>query len=149
MLSQDKTVCSASGVYCARMDVDQNETVIVTGEQALWTMKGWFRDAHLANDGEHLVAGYDGLVLLQEDYRADTTMITFWDRGHLIRAVPLSEVIIDDADLIPTVSHYLWGRSEGFDADGRFVVHTIENRRIAFDVKTGHSITSWFATYPR
>lgn len=131
------------------MVVADDEVLVITGRQVLWALKGWFRDAYLTDDGAHLVTGYDGLNLLQRDYQSDTTMLTFWRQGRKVRDVPLSEMIADVSRLVPTVSHYLWGHSEGIDSEGRFVVHTIENRRIAFDMGTGRAVENWTAAYPR
>ena len=35
------------------------------------------------------------------------------------------------------VSHDNWGHYLGFDQAGRYVIETVEGRRIAFDVRTG------------
>ena len=147
-LPQDKTICSANGAYCAQLTVAPAETVVLRGEEVSWTMSGWFRDVHLADDGSHLVTGYDGLNLLPRDYRPDMTMVTFWNRGRKMRAVPLSEVITDFSRLEPTVSHFLWGHSVGMDERGRFVIHTVEDRRISFDVATGRIVEIRSETYP-
>src|SRR5688572_30204689 len=53
----------------------------------LWTMYGWFRDLHVWNDGEHLVAGYNGLNLLELDYREAQAMLHFFRRAEVIRVV--------------------------------------------------------------
>ncbi|WP_282607777.1 hypothetical protein [Pelagibius sp. Alg239-R121] len=144
----DKSLCAPSGIFCAQMDVDPAETRIVTGHRILWRMPGWYRDAHLADDGEHFVVGYHGRNLLQQDYKPETVMITFWRRDEIIRRVTLSEIIEDESNLKPTVSHFLWGHSVGFDCQGRFVIHTVENRRIAFDAETGVAIEVRQETYP-
>lgn len=144
---EDKAVCSPSGVACAVMNVDAGRTSFVKDGRVLWRMPGWFRDAYLADDGEHFVVGYDGLSLLWEP-RPDTTMITFWRRGRLVRDVALSEVIEDFSRLERTASHLLWGHTVGFDARGRFLVHTVEDRMLAFDVESGFVVESRPATYP-
>ncbi len=145
---QDKTVCAPNGLFCARMDLAANEIRVTSEDQLHWRMPGWFRDAYLADDGDHLVVGYGGLSLLDRDYRPQTTMITFWRRGRIVRRVPLSEVIAAPARLRPTVSHVVWGQTVGFDEAGRFVVHTAEHRRIAFDVATGLILETRPAPYP-
>ncbi len=146
---QDKTVCSQNGAFCAVMDAGSVRTNVVKDGKVLWSMPGWFRDAHLADDGEHLVVGYQGLGLLQWDYRPQTTLITFWRRGRLLRRVPLSEVIEDTDNLELTVSHFRWGRTLGIDGQGRFLVHTVEDRRMAFDIESGKLLEAWPAPFDR
>lgn len=143
----DYTVCSDNGVFCADLRVDPGQTTLRDGETVLWTLNGWFSDVHVANDGEHFVSGYYGFTLLERGFTADTVMLTIWRRGTLVRAVAISELIDDYDNLVETVSHYLWGRNEGFDDRGRFIVHTVEDRRIAFDVTTGEVVETWSADY--
>lgn len=145
---RDRVVCSPSGIFCAHMVVDANRTTIKRDGQVLWSMPGWFRVASLADDGMHFITGYDGASLLQPDYRPDTVMVTFWKRDSVIRRVLLSDIIEDPARLRRTVSHSLWGHSVGLDPAGRFVIHTIENRRIAFDVETGAAVQRRREPYP-
>ncbi|NIA68899.1 hypothetical protein HBA54_09870 [Pelagibius litoralis] len=133
----DREICSPNGLYCAVMDAAANETTVFHQGLPLWRRPGWFRDAFLADDGEHMIVGYRGLELLQWDYRPETVMISFWRRDRLIRAVPLSEVIEDTAKLELTTSHFLWGRTVGIDDSSRFVVETVEDRRLTFDITSG------------
>jgi hypothetical protein len=100
-------------------------------------MAGWFRLAALSDDGEILVAGYDGMNLLPLDYSPDLVVLTFYRRGAFIAEVTLDQVIDDFAALERTVSHYNWGYYLGFDQAGRYVIETVEGRRIAFDAATG------------
>jgi hypothetical protein len=145
---EDWTACSPSGSFCAELVVANDRTTVLKDGQPLWRMKGWFRDAYLADDGEHVVVGYDGLNLLQPDYRSDMPMLTFWRRDAIVREVPLSDVIADFAKLERTVSHFRWGHTVGFDREGRFLVHTIENRMLAFEVETGNLIEVRPVIYP-
>jgi hypothetical protein len=134
------SVCSPSGAYCALMDPRSWTTrVYRSGNPSgvLWSMPGWFRLAALTDDGETLIAGYDGLNLLPLDYRRDQVILAFYRRGALLEAVPLEEVIADFASLERTLSHYQWGHYLGFDDEGRYVIETVEGRRIAFDGATG------------
>lgn len=134
------TVCSQSGEFCAHLDPRTALTRIFRAGQEshdLWTMKGWFRQAELADDGETLVVGYDGLNLLALDYHEDDLILRIYRRGKLIRAVPLNEVIADFLSLERTESHYFWGHYVGFDEAGDYVIETVEDRLIAIDVATG------------
>ncbi len=145
---QNKTVCSVNGIFCAHMNLDNNQIIVKRNDQPIWVLPGWFEDAYLADDGQHFVVGYKGLSLLRLDYQPNTTMITFWRRNQLIRQLALSDVIIAFSNLQRTVSHYRWGHIEGFDKKGRFVIHTVENRSIAYDVETGLELESWVKTFP-
>lgn len=138
-----KTVCSPNGVYCAVMDPNTSLTRVHRAGRAnetLWSMTGWFRVAALSDDGKHLVTGYDGMNLLPLDYAPDTVVLTFHKRGEVIRRVKLSDVVGDLAKLQPTVSHLYWGHYVGFNETGRYVIETVEGRRLAFDVATGQLV---------
>ncbi|MEE8507185.1 MAG: hypothetical protein V3S40_13315 [Kiloniellales bacterium] len=138
-----KTVCSPNGVYCAVMDPNTSLTRVHRAGRAnetLWSMTGWFRVAALSDDGKHLVTGYDGMNLLPLDYAPDTVVLTFHKRGEVIRRVKLSDVVGDLAKLQPTVSQLYWGHYVGFNETGRYVIETVEGRRLAFDVATGQLV---------
>ncbi len=140
---QPYTVCSPSGVFCAHLDPQKAITRIYRAGQEsddLWVMDGWFRQAALADDGETLVIGYDGLNLLSLDYREDDLILWIYRRGALVRAVALDEVIEDFSSLQRTVSHYLWRHYVGFDQAGNYVIETVEGRSIAIDVATGEVV---------
>ena len=133
--------CSPSGEYCARLDPAENsilaykpgvETIV------LWRAQGWSSVAALADDGEHLVLGYEGANLIPLDYRPDMAMLTFYRRGEVFRTVRLEELITDTAiKMNRTVSHYHWGDYLGLDAGGRYLVRTAIGREIRFDMTTG------------
>lgn len=141
-LPEHKTVCSPSGVYCAELNPASQRTIIWKDGQEIWSMPGWFGDAYLADDGEHFVEGYWGYNLLALKAGPSTTMITFWRRGELVRRAPLSEIIADLSNLTRTASHYFWGYTMGIDKEGRFLVQTVEDRVLAFDVESGALVES-------
>ncbi|MGH2360563.1 MAG: hypothetical protein ACRDGM_08485 [bacterium] len=143
---QTYTIYSNNKRFQAVLDAQRLVTTIYRvaiskGEPAakLWEMPGWFRVAALADDGEHLVTGYDGGNLLRMHDTDDETMLTFYRKGSPIRRVPLREIIPDRKVLRRTVSHYLWGSCRGFDAKGRFLVQTVDGREIAYDPMTGRA----------
>ena len=98
---QRKEVWCGSHHYCAVMDPRLRLTTVykVDGNTRtkLWAMPGWYRVAFLADDGEHLVIGYDGLNLIPQDdgdrakrpYEG-TGMIWFIRRGELRAAQQIS-----------------------------------------------------------
>lgn len=108
-----------------------------TADRALWTVKGWQRVFDVADSGHHLVACFSGMNLLPLDYRKDWAMLTFCDRGRLVRRVTLGELVPDLSRLQRTASHYQWGRCVGFDGPGTHVVETVDRGVIRFDVATG------------
>lgn len=124
------------------MDPVQNVTTVYRRraggvKEPLWSMKGWFRIAALSSDGEYLVTGFDGGNLLPIDYSKDQVMLSFFDRGRLIRQVRLSELVTDFSTLKKTVSHYEWGHYLGLNAQDHFTVELLDKRWILFDAKTG------------
>lgn len=139
------TVCSPSRVYCALSDPEGWTTRAFRAGQegiTLWSMPGWFRVAALADDGSHLVTGYDGINILPRGARRDTVLLAFYRHGELIAQARLGDVIEDMGRLQPTVTGLAWGSYVGFDARGRYVVETVERRRLAFDVTTGRIVAA-------
>ncbi|MBE9555645.1 MAG: hypothetical protein IMF08_02215 [Proteobacteria bacterium] len=131
--------CSPSGEYCARLDPVENsilaykpgvETIV------LWRAEGWSSVAALADDGEHLVLGYEGMNLIPVDHEPDMEMLIFYRRGMVFQRIALS-VLIDSAALQRTVSHWYWGDYLGLDANGHYAVHTADGKEFRFDMTTG------------
>jgi hypothetical protein len=133
---------SANKKFFAVMDPKSNMTVVyrvnADGLPSVhWTMRGWFEVAALADDGKHLIVGCGGGNLLPLSVTKDFPIIQFYKVGNRINVVTLGELLQDLSKLQRTVSHYRWGNYVGLDKDGRFVVQTVEGRRLAFDVTTG------------
>lgn len=105
----------------------------------LWKMSGWYRVAFVADDGKHMVTGYDGWNLVAKA-DLDQTMLQFWGEGSLVRSVALGELISDVTKLEPTVSHWHWGTYVGFRSDGLFEVETVDGKRHHYDVVTGERV---------
>ena len=103
----------------------------------LWRVPSWHRSIFVADDGRHLVTGYDGLNLIPTDYSADLALITFWREGRQIGEVTVAELFPDRAVLQRTVSHHAWGTIDGIDARGRLKVQRIDGKTLYFDVATG------------
>jgi len=137
-----KEVWSPNKKFCVVMEPDPATTTIfrVEGEgkrTKSWAMPGWFRAAHLADDGEHLIVGHGGINLLPLNVTKDEPMIRFYNKEKPINTVTLGELLKDQSSLKRTASHYLWGSYLGLDEKGRYVVKTVEERTLAFDVTTG------------
>jgi hypothetical protein len=126
------------------MDPDSQITTVYRAKgsqgERLWAMYGWFRVAALADDGDHLVTGYWGMNLIPVNYNKKEVMLYFFRRGELLNHVTLDQIIGDFFKLMRTASHYFWGNYGGFDRDGRYVVRTVEGRRLRFDVTKGTPI---------
>ncbi len=137
-----KTVCSANGMVCANTH-PQNGVSVFTKEQEseklFWIMPGWYRVMFVADDGDHVVTGYDGQNLLSRRDPAEI-MLRFWKRGTLIRAVPLKELLSDLESLERTVSHWHWGNYLGIDGDGHMSVKTVDGHLHRYDITTGRSV---------
>ena len=69
--------------------------------------------------------------------QAGLTLLTFYDRGRLVRRVSLGEGVPDLAKLRRTASHYEWGHCVGFDGPRTYSVETVDRGAIRFDVATG------------
>lgn len=105
----------------------------------LWTMNGWYRAIYPADDGEHLVLGFDGLNLLPVNAKPDLVVLRFVRRGEVIQALRLGDVLPDLSRLRRTASHLLWREAEGLDAQGRFVLVTVDGVKHVFDPATGRA----------
>jgi hypothetical protein len=139
------TIHTWSGPFEAVSDPDKNTLVVYRKVQAgrqrekVWQMDDYSDgDVFLADNGELVAFCYDGGNLLRPDAKPDQSMVRFYRRGELVRAVPLSEVIINKEALPRTVSNYRWGQFHGFfKASTRFAISTNEGRYIIIDGATG------------
>jgi hypothetical protein len=133
-------VRSPNGAFAAEIDPQMGVRVFdLRGKARVlrWRMRGWFRVAALADDGDHLVTGYFGQDLLDLDHKPDEVMLTFWERGKVIAEVRLDQLVRDRSKLERTASHYFWGSFLGLDAKGCYRVQTVEKKQLGFDAKTG------------
>lgn len=143
-----KEVWSPNKLFCAVMDPKTMTTTIfrIEGDPGnlerevkrnkQWAMHGWFRVAHLADDGEHLIIGHDGINLLPLDVTKNEPLIRFFKKGKRINVVTLGELVEDQSSLKRTVSHLCWGSYLGL-VEGHYAVETVEGRKLIFDVTTG------------
>jgi len=132
------SVVSQNSAFVAISDPEKGTRVLDNAtRRELWSMPGWFRWLFVADDGVHVVTGYDGMNLIPPDAADDLVLLTFWENGKAIRRVPLKEIVSSRSILTRTVSHYHWGTIEGINAAGFLVVNRSDGRRLLFDVTTG------------
>ena len=136
---------SRNGRFFAVPSKGGKETIVyekVKPKREVWRMAGRHEFADLSDDGEYIVDTYAGSNLIPLDYKPDLTMLTFYNRGVLVRKVPLSELIKDFRSLRRSISHYDWGFFLGFSAPHLYNVRTIEDRLIRYDVTTGQAVSN-------
>ncbi len=136
-----ETIWSPNKAYFAVMDPTDWITTVYRATPdgkptPRWAMYGWFREAYLADDGEHLVADPQGMSLLPLDYDKTQAMLYSFRRGELIKIVTLDKVAGAPPKLYRTASHFTFGRYVGFQHDGRFVVEPAQGPRFTLDVMT-------------
>lgn len=148
---QKKEVWCGSHHYCAVMDPRLRLTTVykVDGNTRtkLWAMPGWYRVAFLADDGEHLVIGHEGINLLPTNVENSDILAYFVRKGEVVATATLAD-IVEKSHLRRTASHLNWGEYLGIDEDGRFRVKTVEGKRLWFDVRSGKQVLSAVTAAP-
>jgi hypothetical protein len=135
-----------NGQYCAVSDPDPALTTVYRLDskgpsKALWTVKTWFRQAELTDDGEALVAGPDSLNLLDEDYRPSDALLRFYVKGKRVRVLTVGEVFPRGKGLEKTVSHYSWGDVEGQEPGAVLRVSLLRSSApLRYAMKTGKPV---------
>ena len=142
---QKKEVWCGSHHYCAVMDSRLRLTTVfkVDGNTRtkLWAMPGWYRVAFLADDGERLVIGHEGINLLPANTENSDILAYFVRKREVVATATLAD-IVEKSHLRRTASHLNWGEYLGIDEDCRFRVQTVEGKRLWFDVQTGKRVRS-------
>lgn len=123
---------SPDGRFVAELDPGRMETAVyridaVGARHYEWSMPGWFGHAALANGGDHFVVGSEEGGVVHADWHPADVVLRFYERGLLVRAITLSELVPDPTEMIRVESHFYWGRTKGFDAAGHYVVETIDH----------------------
>ena len=141
---QSRRVVAPSGKCWVYTDAVKGSTIAYVNDngkvRALWAISGWYRVAALASDCEHFVTGYDGVNLLPENFSRDTTLLSFYRSGVLIRRVTLADLVKDLSKLERTVSHWSWGHYVGIEGGTPYRVVTVDRGQLVFDMKTGMPI---------
>lgn len=135
------TECSASGTFCATSDPAKEATLVasISGE-VLWSIPGWHRWLFIANDGESVVIGYDGMNLVPVDVSLDEPVLFFYNRGELMRTVRLGDLYQSKTQLRRTVFHFAWAHIHGFNGSGQLIVELVNGKEVAFSAKTGKRV---------
>lgn len=137
------TSCSRLRTFCAVSDPRANSTTVyrmngdARGERA-WSMRGWLRNFHVSEDGGHLVAGYDEM-LLPLDHDLSLPILRFFRRGALIRKVSFRDVV-SRLGLRRTASHFAWGEYKGFNQKDEYELVLLDGTALRFDARTGKRI---------
>jgi hypothetical protein len=71
------------------------------------------------------------------DFTDDVVLLTFWREGRMLREIRVRDFIPDHHILKQTASHYLWGKVDGIDPQGRLKVERADGKIFFFDVSTG------------
>lgn len=132
-------VCSTSGKFCVTSDLGARTTFLrvkSTGK-LLWSVPGWHRSIFVADDGQTIAFGYDGLNLLPRDVTLYEPIISIYSKGKLVQTVVLGDFYRSLSELTPTVSHYAWGSIRGFNRSNQLIVELVSGRCAAFNARTG------------
>lgn len=126
------TTWSPDGRFVAELDPSRMETAVYRIDAAgarhyEWSMPGWFARAALANGGRHFVVASDEGGIVRANWHPGDVVLRFYDRGILVRALTLAELVPDPREMIRLETHFYWGRTCGFDASGRYVVETVDH----------------------
>lgn len=143
--AEPKVVCSLNGFFCATSAPDREVTTVYRRRAGgiadpLWSMKGTFPIAFISNDGEYLIVGAFGGGVLPSHYKRSQTMISFYDRGRLIRQVRLDELVRDFSKMPQVNKQYHWGEYLGLNADDYLTVQMFDQSWVLFDIKTGRLV---------
>jgi hypothetical protein len=141
VLDAELPVSSPNGKVIAAPGPKEQSTIVSrkVGPKAmekLWEMPEWNHVSFISDDGEYLVRGHWGVNVLRPGYTPDEVMLSFYRRGALIKSIRLKEMM-SDPKILHSNDQPLWGYYQGFMGLHRFVVDTMEQRRLIYDVTTG------------
>ena len=133
------TACSPDQRFCATADPQRNVVALFSrgSRTALWSLPGWHRYFFVANGGEHIIVGPDGLNLLPLNTKLSDPLLTFFRREATVRVVSVGALFPALSSLKRTVSHYYWGFIVGVSPKNQLLVQLAGGKRIAFNTATG------------
>lgn len=136
--SSNYDVRSPSGKFFARVDPKFGVSVYSTGStNGIWRLSKWFRQAFLADDGDHFISVHDNLI--PKNFKNNLPLITFWNRDKKIRDVTVGELFPDTSALKSTVSHYNWGEVTGL-TNMSLIVTRCDGKIARFNIATGEML---------
>ena len=144
LLDTDLPVSSPSGKIVAAPGPKERTTVVARKVgpktlEKLWEMPEWNHVSFVSDDGEYLVRGYWGVNILETGHAPDEVMLSFYRRGMVIKKVRLNEMV-NDPKYLRSDYRASWGYYQGFVELHKFIVDTMEQRRLVYDATTGNLI---------
>lgn len=135
------TTCSRAGTACAVSDPATGLTTVSRRDASApaWTIPGWHRWLFVADDGDAVVVGYDGMNLAPPDVALDEPVFVFHVRGKRVRTVTLGDLYTSTGQLPRTVSHLSWLDSAWIGASNRLMVRLVTGKTLAFSLTTGEA----------
>ena len=132
-------VCSPDQAFCAVADPSSHATSIYARGSTIpiWGLGAWHRQVFLANGGDHLVIGPDGISLISLATKISDPLLTFMKRNSVIRVVKVGDLFPALSTLQRTASHYFWGNVLGISPHNQLIVQLVGGRRVAIGVTTG------------
>lgn len=141
-------IYAPNGVFYAVTDPTACETVVFGVEKRgiygrrveRWTMPGCLELLGLSGDGDRLVLGRRtmGREILSAD--PDQVVLTFIERGEVIREVRLGEIAPDLGEAQDADTGMVWGRYKRLNAAGHYVIEAMDGTATVFDVRTGERV---------
>ena len=101
-------VSSPDGSFRAVADPKKEQVVVFRHSDTapIWSLPGWHRWFFLANDGDHLILGPDGLNLLPLQVDGSQPLIVFMRRTEKVRVVTVGEIFPGLRGLQQTAAHF-------------------------------------------
>lgn len=134
--------CASSGAVCAESDPKSNVTRVVRQSDGalLWSVPGWHRWIFVSEDGRSMALGYSGMNLVPRNVDMNLDVMRFYSDGHLVRALRLSDLYDDRAQLPPTSSHLMWVEGITVNNANHLVLKLVTGKTMAFSMSTGQQL---------
>ena len=97
-----------------------------------WNLPFWNPNLVVSDDCDLLGVGYDrGSLLVLDEKKPDTAVMTFYRRGRVARVIRLGDLYPDLAVLPRTASHWRWLDSSSWSGHA-WTVRTVDGRSLVF-----------------